>query len=477
MPSIDLSSPSLANLLALLALLVSLGLPLLSYLYGQRRSIRTHFSVVWQLTRFLPRKKLLGSRPYYEFYLPSDTDLLLETALKRRQNALVIGRPLSGKTRAVYQALRQKYWHITIPKTTDINSETFEFPRRFRLLFWLRSVVVVDDLHRFVEQQNFDVLLRAVIEQDIQLIATCRSGTDLQRTLNQLQAKGLEPSIYFPQQIQRQRIAEEIGQALAERLELEWNPSSFDGTVGSVLMKLGEMVRRFAVCTPEEKTILRSLQVLYRCGIYEGNQRFPLAWLKRWSKTLGIEGPDYEWTGWLECLAGKEFLTLQDGAVEAAEAYLETAVKPDVERLLLQLMESALVIFEGEPDALIRLGNRAYEEGKLDYDIRAYLELSINAYQQALLEHTRERVPIDWARVQSNLGTALRTLGERESGIRLLEQAVKAYQQALLERTRERVPPYWAQTQNNLGNALSFLGERAADAQRLDQAVTAYHQA
>ncbi|MEM7067143.1 MAG: tetratricopeptide repeat protein, partial [Cyanobacteria bacterium P01_B01_bin.77] len=426
MPSIDLSSPSLANLIALLALLVSIGLPLLSYLYSQRRSIRTHFAVVWQLTRFLPRKKLLGDRPYYEFYLPSDADLLLETALKRRQNALVIGRPLSGKTRAVYQALCQKYWHITIPKTTDINSETFEFPRRLRLLFWLRPVVVVDDLHRFVEQQNFDVLLRAVMERGIQLIATCRSGADLQRTLNQLNAKGLEPSIYFPQQIQRQRIAEEIGQALAERLKLEWNPASFDGTVGSVLMKLGEMERRFVACSPAEKTILRSLQVLYRCGIYQENQRFPLAWVKRWSKTLELEGPDYEWTGWLERLAEKEFLKLKDGAVEAEEAYLETAVKPDVERPLLQLMESALIIFEGEPDALNRLGNRAYGEGKLDYDIRAYLDLSIKAYQQALLERTRERVPLSWAMTQNNLGTALRTLGERESGTERLEDAVDA---------------------------------------------------
>ena len=48
--------------------------------------------------------------------------------------------------------------------------------------------------------------------------------------------------------------------------------------------------------------------------------------------------------------------------------------------------------------------------------------------------------------------------GERESGTARLEEAVAAYRAALEERTRERVPLDWATTQNNLGTALSTLG-------------------
>ena len=55
---------------------------------------------------------------------------------------------------------------------------------------------------------------------------------------------------------------------------------------------------------------------------------------------------------------------------------------------------------------------------------------------------------------QNNLGNALKTLGERESGTARLEEAVAAYRAALEEWTRERVPLDWATTQNNLGNAL-----------------------
>ncbi len=62
--------------------------------------------------------------------------------------------------------------------------------------------------------------------------------------------------------------------------------------------------------------------------------------------------------------------------------------------------------------------------------------------------------PLDWAATQNNLGLALWTLGERESGTARLEEAVAAYRAALEERTRERVPLDWAATQNNLGTAL-----------------------
>ena len=58
-----------------------------------------------------------------------------------------------------------------------------------------------------------------------------------------------------------------------------------------------------------------------------------------------------------------------------------------------------------------------------------------------------------------NLGNALATLGARESGTARLEEAVAAYRAALEEHTRARVPLEWARTQQNLGNALQTLGD------------------
>ena len=78
---------------------------------------------------------------------------------------------------------------------------------------------------------------------------------------------------------------------------------------------------------------------------------------------------------------------------------------------------------------------------------------------------------------QDNLGNALITRGERESGTARLEEAVAAYREALKERTRERAPLGWAATQNNLGNALLELGRRESDTARLEEAVAACREA
>ena len=64
------------------------------------------------------------------------------------------------------------------------------------------------------------------------------------------------------------------------------------------------------------------------------------------------------------------------------------------------------------------------------------------------------------ASLQMALGVTLAVLGERESGTEHLEQAVVAFTEALKEWTRDRVPLDWAKAQNNLGVTFSTLGER-----------------
>ena len=123
----------------------------------------------------------------------------------------------------------------------------------------------------------------------------------------------------------------------------------------------------------------------------------------------------------------------------------------------------------GQASALCRQGD---ERGDNDA-----LRRSVEIYRLILEGQGRERVPLDWATAQNNLGAALRTLGERESGTARLEEAVSAYRAALEERTRDRVPLDWAMTQNNLGNALYRLGEREGGTARLEEAVSAYRAA
>ena len=85
---------------------------------------------------------------------------------------------------------------------------------------------------------------------------------------------------------------------------------------------------------------------------------------------------------------------------------------------------------------------------------------AVERFKQVVDLTTGERMSLDWADTQNNLGLALMNLGERERGTAQLKEAVAAFREALQERTRQRVPLDWADTQNNLGLALGRLGER-----------------
>jgi tetratricopeptide (TPR) repeat protein len=120
-----------------------------------------------------------------------------------------------------------------------------------------------------------------------------------------------------------------------------------------------------------------------------------------------------------------------------------------------------------EADALYRQGDEFGDNDAL---------LSAIGRLKRLVElRPRERVPLDWAETQNNLGIALSALGERESGTARLDEAVAAYREALKEQARERAPLDWAMTQVNLGNALFSLGERESGTAKLkEEAVAAY---
>jgi len=68
------------------------------------------------------------------------------------------------------------------------------------------------------------------------------------------------------------------------------------------------------------------------------------------------------------------------------------------------------------------------------------LFLAIERYQRLVHLMPRERMPLQWASTQNDLGNVLLSLGQRESGVARLEQAITAYFDALKEWTEDRAP-------------------------------------
>ena len=86
---------------------------------------------------------------------------------------------------------------------------------------------------------------------------------------------------------------------------------------------------------------------------------------------------------------------------------------------------------------------------------------AIERYRILLTLRPRDRVPLDWAMTQNNLGNALQTLAARESGTARLEEAIVAWEACLTVVTSNWPPAGVQQVQSQLDWA------RAENARRM----------
>ena len=436
----------------------------------QSKNLKVLYSFIGKSSSLKP-EDLLGTRPFNPYYYHRQEDDLVDESLSNKKNLLIIGSPLSGKSRALFETLTNlnEPQKVAIPICKNINPETFQLPKK-------TEIIVIDDLHRFVEQQNFDHLFRIAIETNVVIAATCRSEIDYKKVKNKMLDKNILLETTFENIIELPRISNEVGREIADKADISWGEVKFDGNVGSIFMRLEEMKRRFDNCNDIEKTILRGIKTLYICGIFKENL-FPIEWIKIAAKEDGLEGTDFEWIGWFESLKDKEFITLEGNKVQAEEVYLEDVVELPAEIKILDVLEETITTFSGVPEALFRLGNRAYTIGTIDLERAEYMKIAINAYEEALNVYTLDRFPMDYAMTQNNLGTAYRTLGEVEAKPENCKKAINACEEALKVRTLDRFPMDYAMTQNNLGNAYGTLGEVEAKPENCKKAINAYEEA
>src|SRR5512132_729632 len=114
--------------------------------------------------------------------------------------------------------------------------------------------------------------------------------------------------------------------------------------------------------------------------------------------------------------------------------------------------EQSLAYLGQEADALSRQGD--------EFGDNPALADAIDRYRALLARRTRERVQLDWAATQNNLGNALKTLGERESGTQRLEEAIEAYEGALEVFAAAQASYYVSVVRDNLERASLMLAKR-----------------
>jgi hypothetical protein len=453
-------------ILGIIAILLAIAVPLAAFIYRRRKLVNSIYDVKWKSTAKLKPKEVMGERGspktgFRDYYSEREEDDLILAKIENRDNVLIVGPPLAGKTRAAYQAFKRlsKPQDVIIPRCDDITLETFLVPRNWKL--WRPRILFLDDLQTFVEKNGFERLLRAFLDTDTLIVATCRSGIEYKKIEAKIGGGDIDPAMIFGGPgIELKTITEEEGEKIANAVNISWADVkfNFNSTVGSIFLPLREMEIRFGQCKSEEKTILRAIKLLFDSGIYKAKQFFPLDWIKIACSNKGLEGEDYEWSNWLERLKEKEFVKLEADGLWVEEVYLEDTVKLEIKQTKLQVLEEMRGVFPNVPEAIFLLGNKAYVFGTVKLEKPEFMKIAIEAYEEALKVYTRDRFPMVYGMTQNNLGTAYRTLAEVKEKTENCKRAIEAYDKALEIYSESEYPEIFPVVERDLKLLRDFCG-------------------
>ncbi|MCC7157951.1 MAG: tetratricopeptide repeat protein [Ignavibacteria bacterium] len=465
-------------LFTVLGIIVTAIVPFIGYIYKTRKDLRNFYSVIWKKSNKLKAKELLGERPCEDYYYERNVDSFITRALERRRNALIVGPPLSGKTRAIYHSLKnyKTKFKVLIPRS--VSMPAFQFPTDYSL--GKNRLIFIDDLQYYIERQDsYHLFFREAKERNIPIIAACHSGREFKKVKNKMTEQNMDIDIIFGDDImEMEKISAEEGRKVAEKLGMKWDNVKFNGTIGSIFMRLSEMERRFDNCDTIEKTILRSLRILYKCGIYHDNSLFNIEWIKKTAGVFELEGKDFEWTGWFKALEDKEFIKLsRKNRIWAEDAYLEFVVKPEAEISQLDMFEIIHDVFNDDAEVLQMAGERAYDAGAIDSQIGDYMKYVIIVFDKILGLRDKEKNGPEYFKAQNYLGQAYWSLSKVKDTLVNCSKSISYYNEILETITLSSNPFEYAKIKNRIGNTFTAFAEVEDREKNCTTAIESYYEA
>ena len=116
----------------------------------------------------------------------------------------------------------------------------------------------------------------------------------------------------------------------------------------------------------------------------------------------------------------------------------------------MQVLEEMSGVFADVPDALVLLGNKAWDIGTVKLEKAEFMKIAIAAYEEALEVYTRDRYPMDYGGTQNNLGAAYSILAEVEAKAENCRRAIGSYEEALKVFTESEYPEIFSFVERNL---------------------------
>lgn len=362
-------------LLSVLAIVIIVAV--VSSLIGRAKARRNKLKRDALLT---PVKKLspeeLGIEKYKDgpYYIPRESDEYIRRILEEGSpRVLVLGRTASGKTRTIYEAIKDKRDFLIIaPKPHTLSQEGIKVINSLRKK---KVLLLLDDLPKYIRKVDIGMLIGR-LEQNaaaLAVLASCRTGEALALV------EKVEPSFLrqFENRIriELRDLSPEEEEALAKSLERKWSPTMYNRTPGSVALDLPSMKDRYLNASNEGKAIIWLLKILHNCFIYEYKES-----LVKKLFTTAIERVTHEKGNWGKALAemvDNELVTKKDGYLRIHDAYLDDDFVDDFSpgEEEYQMLET-LLSEEGDAEALFSMG--------VFYETQSQLDRSISLFEKAV---------------------------------------------------------------------------------------------
>ena len=394
----------------------TLGLftPLIIWFIRRIKRRNKYYRRVWKKPNKIKQEDLLEQRPFHSYYHTCEVNNKISNSIDKKENVLIIGKPLAGKSRTILETLKliNNPFSISLIRIIDINEDDFLIP--FHLNLRRRDkLLIIDNLHSFVEKDNFSLLIKKFRDKNCSIIAGCRSGYEFKKTKQLFINKLGSLDMFFPNIYQIEEIDSATAKRIAEKTGLSWDDvrGKFDGTIGSIFMKLEEMWRRFSEGDLIEKTILRELKKINELGLFIEMNVIPFEWVKMACKQQDLELEKYKWKAFIEVLEEKEFLKLKGKSAVIEEVYLEQVVKYAQDYSILELFSEMKETFADIPKALYKMGNKAKIIWENHPEQLDYLDISTQLHEDASKKFSIPEERIDLAMNMNNLANNYRSYG------------------------------------------------------------------
>jgi tetratricopeptide (TPR) repeat protein/uncharacterized membrane protein YgdD (TMEM256/DUF423 family) len=370
---------------------------------------------------------------YRTEYVRRPSNQAIEDCLDAGDWVLITGKPLAGKTRAAYEALRNLTGRLLIsPRPDGLSSLASVKPSPRGVLLFL------DNLQRFagtdLEHAVDEFLARC---GNLVVIATCRSGDELEEVRDRLLS--LYRRLHL---VELEDITRDEGMALAR--ETGGSLDLFDGTPGSIILDLEGMRQRYRKAGEEGRAVLRTLKVLAAGGLYRNSES---SVRNLCAAIFGVKGERFHWDEILISLVRNGLIRRENdsGSISIGhETYLDFCVDDyDPGKDLVSLKDWC--VNQKDPFTLSLVGNSLSRKEQF--------ALAMECFQEALaLDAGNAFIHNGYGYILQMASDAEKARGKYEDAERLCNEALTQHRQATALRPRKPTERYL------IGLALSRLG-------------------